>query len=379
MKILNVMSLDWTYKAGLQGFSSAVVTRQWSGIGVLNLEINSEIPNADLIQEDDILWFDKEYHKAYIVERIEEVLENGTVVYSITAPSVDCLLKDYITVPPTGQGYDVVTGTREQVVRAWVDHNCITPDDVSRAQYPIVLGDLKGLGDSITEQTRYKPLDEEISRVLGPQDLGWGLTLDIPNERFVFEVYQGVDRTINAPDYAPRVIFGLQYGNIAGYKKTRDKTAARTSVYVGGQGEGADRTIVKVEPAGFSGRRKEMFVDARDTDLTADLQERGRQALIEAEQIRNFEFETLDRQFRYEQEYDLGDYVTVVQDKETYQDLQIKVIRETYERGRLQVVPEFGKPQRTIGKLINTISTRVAALETSEVTSDTGDIDGGGV
>ena len=363
MKILNVMSLDWTYKAGLQGFSSAVVTRQWSGIGVLQLEINSEIPNAGLIQEDDILWFDREYHKAYIVERIEEVLENGTVVYSITAPSVDCLLKDFITVPPTGQGYDVVTGTREQVVRAWVDHNCITPDDVSRAQYPIVLGDLKGLGDSITEQTRYKPLDEEISRVLGPQDLGWGLTLDPANERFVFEVFEGVDRTINAPDYATRVIFGLQYGNIAGYKKTRDKTAARTTAYVAGQGEGSTRTIVKVEPSGYTGRRKETFVDARDIDDTGKLTERGVQTLTETAEVENFEFETLARQFRYEQEYDLGDFVTVVQDKETYQDLQIKTIREIYERGKVQVVPEFGKRQRTIGEVINALSKRISTIE----------------
>ena len=54
MKTLNVMGMDFTYKAALQGYESAIVTRAWNGIGTLELSINSGLPNADLIWQDDI-------------------------------------------------------------------------------------------------------------------------------------------------------------------------------------------------------------------------------------------------------------------------------------------------------------------------------------
>lgn len=350
MKTLHIMGLDFTYKAAIRGYESAIVTRVWNGIGSLQITINSGIPNADLIAEDDIIWFDNDYHKAHIVETIDESLEGSQVLYRIKANHINTLLRDFITVPPSGSAYHAVTGTREAVVRAWVDSNVINPTDSSRAQYPIVLGTLQGLGSSITEQTRYKPLDEEVSRILLPQDLGWSLDLDIPNNQFVFNVAQGMDRTAGQ-SVNNRILFGLKFGNLARYRKVKDSAAAKTVAYVGGQGEGDLRTIVKVDSSG-SGRKKETFVDARDTDVSAELTERGTQVLTEAASINSYEFEVLNRQFTYETDYDLGDFVTIVIDKDSSQDMQIKRITEVYEKGNIKVIPEFGKLERTMSDVI---------------------------
>lgn len=362
MKTLNVMSLTFTYRAAIRGYESAVLARTWNGIGILDLVISTDIPNADLIQENDILWFDTDTHKAYIVERIETALEGSTEKLYITAKGLESLLADFITVPPSGYAYDSRTGTREAVVRAWVNANCINPTDTDRAQYPIVLGTLQGYGSSITEQTRYKNLADEITRVLATEDLGWGLELDLEGEQFTFEVYQGINRT-SGQSTNPRALFGIRYGNISKYHRIWDSLAARTVVYVGGQGEGADRTIVEVEDA-TAARRREAFMDARDTDASAELTERGQQALAENAAISSFEFETLDRQFTYETDYDLGDYVTIVVDTSTYQHLQITRIQEIYEPGGIRIVPEFGQPQRTLGQILSTTARRVEKLET---------------
>jgi uncharacterized FlaG/YvyC family protein len=358
MKTLNIMSLDFVYKASIGAFE-AIVNRVWNGIGSLTVTINSEITNADLIQKDDLIWFDREYNKVFIIEKIEEKLSGNTTNYEITALSLNTLLKDYITIP--SESYDIQTGTREAIVRAWVDTNCINPTDLTRAQYPIVLGTIKGLGNTITEQTRYKVLTDEISRVLLTEDLGYGLELDIPNQRFVFNVYQGVNRT-SIQSVNSRILFGLKYGNISDYRKVSDNTSTKNVIYVAGQGEGADRTIVKVTGAGT--RKKEIFIDARDTNVESELTERGNQKLNELAEINNYEFETIDRQFKYGIDYDLGDFVTVVIDKNTKRHLQLKKVQEIYEAGKISIIPEFGQPEKTITSIMSTTSKRILALET---------------
>lgn len=364
MKTLSIMSLDFTYKAAIKGYESIIVNRTWNSIGSMILYIGNHIANADLIAEDDLMWFDKEYEKVHIVERIQEVFENGVMQYEIKVSHINTLLKDYITIPPSGQAYDRLTGTREDIVRSWVNSNCINPSDTNRKQYPIILGSIQGLGTNITEQTRNKNLSDELVRILSPDNLGWCLVLDPENKKFVFNVESGTDLTAGQ-SLNNRVMFGLKYGNMANYKKVRDSQAEKTVAYVGGQGEGAARTIVKVESTGYT-RRKEKFVDARDIDDTGELTERGHQTLSELAAINSYEFEVLDRQYVYETDWNLGDFVTVVVDKDNYIDLQIQKVKEVYESGNISVIPEFGKPERTLGGIIKSVTERVAGIETSE-------------
>jgi hypothetical protein len=364
MKILNIMKLNFTYKAAIKGYESIVMNRTWNGIGSMNIFICSDIANADQIAENDLIWFDKEYEKVFIVERILMNFENGVEQYEIISTHINALIKDYITIPPAGQAYDRRTGTREAIVKGWVDSNCINPVDIDRKQYPVVLGNLQGLGSSLTEQTRYKNLSDEIIRVLSIEDLGWCLEIDLINHQFVFNVSEGKNLT-SGQSVNNRVMFGLKYGNIANYKKVKDILAEKTVAYVGGQGEGAARNIVEVESTGSS-RRKEKFVDARDINENAELTERGQQALSENAAINSYEFEVLEMQYKYESDWDLGDFVTVVIDKDNYMDLQVQKVKEVYEAGNIQVIPEFGKSERTVGKIFNSINDRISVIETSE-------------
>lgn len=365
MKTLHLMGLDFTYKAAIRGYESAIVTRVWNGIGSMELTINSGIPNADLIAQDDIIWFDNDYHKAHIVETIEITQSGSNKTYLIRANHLNVLLRDFITIPPIDYDYDVVYGSREVIVRTWVDRNCINPVVTKRKQYPLVLGALNSVGSTLTEQTRLKNLADEVARVLTTDDLGWCIELDIPNDQFVFNVYDGVNRTAGQ-SVNSRILFGMRYGNVANYRKIIDKAGARNVAFVGGQGEGADRAIVEVDSAGTD-RRKEIFVDARDIELDADLPERGLQTLTETKEVDSYEFEALERQFVYERDYDLGDYVTVVMDKGDYQDLQIQRLEEIYERGNIKVIPQFGKTEATLSSKINAMSSRIVQHETAVV------------
>lgn len=368
MKTLNIMSLDFTFKAAIRGYQSAIIKRVWNGIGFLELVISEEIPNANLISENDIIWFDHEYHKAFIIEHIETEFSGSVMTYRITANHINVLLHDFITIPPTGDDTDIRTGSREQVVRYWVEQNCINPDNPSRAQYPLVLSAAGGFGGTITEQSRFAVLSDEITRVLLPDDLGWRIDLDLDNSMFVFKVLDGVNRT-SGQSTNNRILFGLRYGNIAGFRKVKDVISAKTVAYIGGQGNGSTRLLVEVDNAG-SGRRKEVFVDAQDIGTTNELAERGYQALSDAAAVNSFEFEALSRQFQYETDYDLGDFVTVVIDKDTFQHLQIRELREIYEQGNIAVKPVFGTPERTLGRTLGVVSKQLSSLTASSTKID---------
>ena|GEM_PF-3125477 len=363
MKTLNIMTLDFTYKAAIRGYQSAIIKRVWNGIGALELVISEEIPNANLIRENDILWFDREYNKAFIVEHIETELSGSSMSYRITANHLNVLLHDYITIPPAGADTDVRTGSREQVVRLWVDQNCINPDNPARSQYPLALSEEGDFGETITEQSRFAVLSDEIIRVLLPEDLGWRVDLDMENSRYVFRVLDGVNRTSEQSTNS-RILFGLRYGNIAGFRKVTDTVSSKTVAFVGGQGDGSTRLLVEIDNSG-SGRRKEMFVDAQDVGTANELAERGYQALSDALAVNSFEFEALSRQFHYETDYDLGDFVTVVIDKDTFQHLQIRELKEIYEQGNISVKPVFGTPERTLGKAISGVDKRLSSLASS--------------
>lgn len=161
----------------------------------------------------------------------------------------------------------------------------------------------------------------------------------------------------------PRVILGVEYGNLAGYTRTLDKRSQRTVAIVGGAGTEEARTTLTVNAAG-SGRRREVFVDAGDTDSLITLGERGLQELADREKVDSYEVEAIERQFGYGVEWDLGDFVTVAMPGAGERSMQVRRVTETYEAGNIKVTPEFGKPARTLGSLLSGLDSRLARTGT---------------
>ena len=95
------------------------------------------------------------------------------------------------------------------------------------------------MGNSISEQTRYKNLVDEVARVLLPEDLGYKVEIDLTNKQFVFNVLQGVNRT-SLQSVNSNFIRQEMQGNIH-YKKVKRYNLTKNIVYVAGQGRGWGR------------------------------------------------------------------------------------------------------------------------------------------
>lgn len=228
---------------------------------------------------------------------------------------------------------------------------------ITDLEYPIPnleLGELKGYDDEVTFQATYKNLHDYMQNLARGFALGIRFRPDFTAKKIYFEIYKGVDRSALQSELA-RVEFSDRYDNIFSAEYHVNSQIEKNVMYVGGEGEGAQRTFITVGDTSLTGlERKEGFKDARDlrsddisqAQYIANLEERGRSELEKSVYSRAFECITNPRgNFGYVTNYDLGDIVTV--GKESWgveADLRIVRISEIYEHEIMDVNITFGSP-----------------------------------
>ena len=143
-----------------------------------------------------------------------------------------------------------------------------------------------------------------------------------------FELSQGTDRSI-LQNENPHIIFSDTYNNLLSFDYMLDTTGYSNFAHIFVQGEGLRRKSAVLYngklPTYFE--RYEIYVDARDlsnevqtndetmqlpeNEYTAMLQERGKEKLVSITEKSESTIAMNDRQYQYNKDYFLGDYVTV--------------------------------------------------------------------
>ena len=269
------------------------------------------------------------------------------------------LLETRITVPPKGKVNQSYQGTPAEILQQLVTANAIAPEDSCRVIPHLVLGDRPPSGGSITYETRYNILAEDIRSIANAYSLGAEIELNWREQCLEFVVRQGVDHTA-AQSLQPRVIFSDAYDNISGQVYTLDVSSERNIGYVAGREEGEDRKVVTVDLAGASGfERKEVFIDARDVEEGANenalLRERGIAGLSAMRAADSYDFTVVSgTAMQYLQDWDLGDLVTVISDpRNTVVDERILEVEEVYDASGAQITPTVGEPEKTLQEKIS--------------------------
>ena len=217
----------------------------------------------------------------------------------------------------------------------------------------VQLGTLQGFTDTIKFQATYKNLLSYEEKLAKSANMGFRFRPDFVNKAIYFEVYKGLDRSIEQSDRA-RVIFSEEYVNLESAEYSENSQLYKTVCYVGGEGEGSARTFVTVGDDTLTGlARREVFYDATDItseDLTQSeyedkLKQRG-QSKLDDEDImaQSFSCKTVPNgNFKYSIHYDVGDIVTINKSKwGISQSERITEITEVYEHGEPTIEPVFG-------------------------------------
>ncbi|APU61187.1 siphovirus ReqiPepy6 Gp37-like family protein [Clostridium botulinum] len=354
---IRIIDKDFNLLGEVDDYESLVFIRRFSRVGEFELHINLEKNNVDKLQEDNLILLGAYFNKVGIIEFIDKsTSEDGKEQLVIKGATLKGKIKDRTTVPPIGQGYDNATGTQETIIKKFVDNNAVNPVDRDRIIPNLIIAEDKQRGKQDAWRARYENLADKITEIAEYSNLGWDITLDTDNNKFVFDVIEGRNLTADQ-EQLPPVIFSVDFDNIKNKHFVKSLLNYKNVAYVGGKGEDEKRLIQQAGNAkGWA--RKETFIDCSQADDITELKTMGEHKLDDFNITETFESSVISfGSFNYMQDWDLGDIVTVI-DRKWGITLNTRVteVKEIYEVGGFNLECIFGNNIPTIIDSIKRIS-----------------------
>lgn len=352
----------------IDDYESLIFTRRFYKVGEFELHININKENVDKLQEDNLIILGVNTNKIGVIRHKEIRLpENGEL-------SEELVIKGYtlkgivgrrIIMPPNGKGYDTQEGSTEYIMKQFVNNNIVNPTDTSRKIPQVYIAPSLNRGKSDKWNGRFENLSDKLQEIGENAELGWDVTLDITNNKWVFDVVDGRNLTYNQ-ELLPRVIFSVDFDNIKGQTYIDSGLSYSNVGYAGGKGE-EDRLIQQVGSAnGFD--RIESFLNCYNAEDATTLNTEGQRKLEELKRIQTFDSEVIDfGSFVYGRDWDLGDVVTVQNRKWGLTlDSRIIEIREAYEVSGENIEITFGNNIPTIIDKIKSLEKQQPLMEKSQ-------------
>lgn len=394
--------------------TSIIWKRGWSTYG--DFEIHMTKPN-DLLKQDRWVMLNEDVNKFGIIKKVVDDsdgrLYNSTQDFTVYGYEAAFILSERVTVPTDADnknhdGY--ITYSKqpaETIMYDLVRTQATEPSDSKRKIEELTIKTHDTPSEHETAfNSRFKAITTDLQTLAEYSGLGFRIVPDLESGKLVFEVLHGVNRKQDIDNIKDGVIdsaainsnayiFSQDNKRVKKHTYTHDSSAYKTMAYVAGEGDGANRKIVKLFDDLTGLDRKEVMIDARDiqsshTEVkvndgtlssdssTTTTTTSGDEKLTE-EQLISRGTEKLQSDYRdvvnYEYEsdvsdygdyYDLGDTTTYVDRKNGIRlDQQITAVEETYENGIVTVTPTFGYTE-------NTVSTQIQATQSAQLVERTG-------
>lgn len=349
-KIL-ILDKDLTQETIISSWISFTFNRQLNSMGSFELVINANSRHASLIETGQILYCDDK--RCGYINKIE-ISSQGNIANEnmmISGIELKDVIASRITYPPTGlEAWSYTNQTTEDIVRDLLDKMFINAENPKRNISIFQLGSALGVGTNKDFSTRLKPLDSQIYELLVEDTLGLSCTVDLFFKNATLTVVAGVDRTI-VQNENPRAIFSLNMGTLQNATTLNDESAYKSMGYVGGQGEGILREIIEIGGDVEGINRWEVFIDARDAETSNELITRGNAKLAEFGKVYSMDATAYNTDKLI---YALGDFVTLRDRFNNYQNVQITAVQITYSGAAIESKSlTFGNAPNTIAKAVN--------------------------
>ncbi|MFS1513056.1 siphovirus ReqiPepy6 Gp37-like family protein [Chengkuizengella sp. SCS-71B] len=364
MKPMRVLSPTMEILAEIDDYESLIFTRSFHEVGEFNLTINRHKEHTDKLIKGNLIILGSDLNKVGIIKHREIGLDESgkqSEQWSIKGIELKGIVGQRITIPLIGTAYDSVEGNVESIIKHYVVKHIVNPEDGKRKMDMIDIAENLSRGAILKWQSRFENLSDELSAISFASGIGWGMKIDLHQFKWILDVMEGHNLTTSQSIHPP-VIFSPEFDSLKSLQYSESDYNVRNVGYVAGEGEGFERRIISVgETEGIS--RIETFIDARDVkevdedkqpipedQIIQQLKEKGQQNLQELIQEQFLEGQILTHSpFKYEEDYDLGDIVTV-QNKDwgVIMDARITEITEIYEPNGFQLEATFGNTRPTL-------------------------------
>lgn len=329
--------------------------------GAFTITINKNTLYALEFQRKRIIQLGSDTTKCGVIEEVtSEVGPDGAAseIITVKGRELTSYLDRRIMVPPAGQAYYSLASSTpaETVIKTAVyDQLGAGATDADRRDANLTIETDLAQGDAYVLSSRYDSLLQVVSNCALATFSTAYVYLNHTTKKWVLAFTLGIDRTTGQTTNE-QAVFSTSRETVLTATLKDTEQSYKNMAYVGGQGEGAARTIVTVptsEPTGID--RREMFVDARDLTLTPSLENRGLQKLSENQYVKFISSDVLAySQLIYGTNYNVGDKVTIEQFGET-NDVYVTSAEESWKKGAYNLKVGFDRSAPTLTNQVSSI------------------------
>ena len=344
----------------LDVFKSLSWIRKYQRVGRFELHCVATEENIKMLQIGNIIMKNDDDAEVAYIETVQmSVNKDGLELMQVNGNMASNLLSLRIN-----WGRMTWDGSVEGLIRHLIGTNVSNPKLEQRKLSNFSLGATKGFDTRVVYQNSFGNILDLVCNLCDTHNLGFRTLLSLKNRLLIFDLYQGVDRTLNNGKVAP-VIFSRSFENILEQHYTHSKSNLKNVAFVAGQGQGDNRvTIATGDAEGYD--RRELYVDARDLsnmETEGDVEkpidpliylmmliQRGDEKLEDCLEITTFDSKiNVTGNNKYKVDFNLGDKVTILDKSWGIQlDSVISEIEEVYEEDGFKINVTFGNNIPTI-------------------------------
>lgn len=345
-------------------FSSLLWDVEYYSCGSFEVYISATPENLSIFRKGRIIGRNDDKRNYGIIEKVQISAdsENGDYL-TVSGRFLMCLLERRIVYPT--QCYSSETSYAD-IVKNIIHQICIWALSTYRRIPGLKIGEyVPPCWQQTTHlQVSYENLMEWIYKMCeivgGTANIRLEKSAD-DEYSLVFELSQGTDRSVSQNENT-HIIFSDTYNNLLSFDYIIDTKNYCNTAYIFGAGEGTKRknvmfTVGEKMPSLFD--RYEIYVDAKDlsdekqdgnetVEIPRDeylnmLRERGKEKLVPITEKSESTIAVNDRQFKYNRDYFLGDYVTVQHERFGLIQPKIQLVGmvESFDSNGYSLTPTF--------------------------------------
>jgi hypothetical protein len=277
------------------------------------LEVPTQVENYSLFEKGRYIGFSSQPGEVadthlFRIDQLERSVESDGIIMS--GKDYSGIFAARLVVPASGQDYWAYSAVAtETIAKGLVNYHAGPGAAAGRIIPNLTIEADAARGPTMTVSGRYQTVAALLEEVLTFGGAGYQVVRD--GADFEFQYLPGTDRSAS-------VFLSLDAQSVIEQSWLQTDQARRTYLYIGGQGDLADRLIVErfpqADPAPTGLARLEAFVDARDLpeDATDQMLERG-DRILESMATENTYRATLHQygSYRYGEHFFLGDIVAL--------------------------------------------------------------------
>ena len=318
-------------------YSSLIWCKRYNTVGAIDLEIDANIENINLFKKNNYIVRDDD-NSIYRIEAVEiNTDDEGNNSLIIGANAVLILLKQRMI-----WNNFSYTSTAENFIKKLLNDNFVSPEDTDRRVSNLKLNIPVLTTEETNRTTDYENVGDKIFEICAENNLGCKIEFNRQSKELIFSLYKGADRTIYQTKNN-QILFSPEYDNLFSSKYNLDISELKNVALISGD----DGTLNSYgNETGID--RREMYIDSsikNDTGSTVKynqaLVSKAREEIAKTTNTVSFEGEVDIDIYKYKEDYELGDLVTIKNEFGIITNVRITEIIETWDDTGYTIEPKF--------------------------------------